>query len=108
MFVTVIDQNDECPVFLNGSGAQLFVMENAAPQVLVGHVTATDADAGTNAMINYAISAGDPRSNFDISINTGEIVTSNATIDRETVSDFSLTICVSLLTVLTESTIILL
>lgn len=96
MFVTVDDQNDECPVFLNSSGVQLFVMENSFPDEFVGQVVATDADAGTNALVNYAISAGDPDDNFNVSMNTGEIVTGETSIDRETVSIFSLTVCVSL------------
>lgn len=95
MFVSVNDQNDECPVFLNGSGVQLFVMENSVSDVVVGQVIATDADEGTNGLVNYLITAGDPGDYFNISLNTGTIVTSTATIDREIVSNFSLTICVS-------------
>ena len=92
----VDDQNDECPVFLNSSGVQLFVMENSFPNVSVGQVIATDADAGNNALVNYAISAGDPEDNFNISMYTGEIVTGVTAIDRETISIFFLTVCVSL------------
>ena len=94
MFVTVNDQNDECPMFLNSSGVQLFVTENAVSNVLVGQVIATDADAGKNALINYFIHDGDPEDNFNISFDTGAIVTNKNTIDREMVSNFSLTICV--------------
>ena len=95
MFVTVNDQNDECPTFLNSSGVQLFVMENTISDVLVGQVIATDADEGTNALINYIIRDGDPEDNFNISLNTGAIVTNDNIIDREMVSNFSLTVCVS-------------
>ena len=93
MFVTVNDQNDECPMFLNSSGVQLFVVENTISDVLVGQVVATDADAGTNALIDYMIRDGDPEDNFNISL-TGAIVT-NENIDREMISNFSLTVCVS-------------
>ena len=92
--MTVNDQNDECPMFLNSSGLQLFVTENAVSNVPVGQVIATDADVGDNALINYIIRDGDPEGNFNISLNTGAIVTNKNTIDRETVSNFSLTICV--------------
>ena len=82
-------------MFLNGSGVQLSVMENSIPDVFIGQLIATDADAGTNGMINYDIRSGDPGNNFNISLNTGVIMTSEATIDREMVSNFSLTVCVS-------------
>ena len=62
---------------------------------MVGQVIATDADEGTNALINYSIRDGDPEDNFNISLSTGEIVTNDNIIDREMVSNFSLTICVS-------------
>ena len=70
-------------------------MENTISDVLVGQVIATDADEGTNALINYIIRDGDPEDNFNISLNTGAIVTNDNIIDREMVSNFSLTVCVS-------------
>jgi len=95
VFVTVIDQNDECPVFLNGSGTQLFVTENSVSKVFVGQLVATDADVGSNAMITYMIRVGDPSDHFDIDPMNGTLVTSGTQIDREVTANFSLTICVS-------------
>ena len=95
VFVSVNDQNDECPVFLNGSGSQLSVMENAVSKVFVGQLVATDADTGANAMITYFIREGDLHDQFDIDPMNGTLVTSGTEIDREVTANFSLTICVS-------------
>jgi len=65
----------------------------------LSQVTATDADIGNNALINYIINAGDPGDNFDIDSSTGVIITNGTVIDREMVSNYTLNICVSLHTV---------
>ena len=58
--VTVLDINDNNPVFQQAGGYNFSVDENSPAGVVIGSVMATDADVGVNAQLNYSI---DPLSN---------------------------------------------
>ena len=56
VIVTVLDDNDHPPVFTR-SNYEFQVAENVDIGHLVGTVTASDKDEGTNAMISFLITA---------------------------------------------------
>ncbi|XP_050167803.1 protocadherin beta-15-like [Myiozetetes cayanensis] len=55
--VDISDVNDNAPVF-NQTSYTMYVRENNVPSVLVGAVSAADADVGLNAKVTYSLSAG--------------------------------------------------
>ena len=85
----LLDINDNEPVFTNLL-SQYDINENSAIGTEVFTVTATDADLGSNAVVSYSISS----SPFIINENTG-IVTTNASLDYEDVTDYLVTITAS-------------
>ncbi|XP_062839712.1 protocadherin Fat 4 [Anolis carolinensis] len=87
--VNVIDVNDNSPVF---SPEDYFpsVLENAPSGTTVIHLSATDADSGSNAVIAYAVQSSDSDL-FVIDPNTG-IITTQGFLDYETKQSYHLTI----------------
>ena len=92
VIVSILDQNDNAPVFINGP-FQFSVLENVSSGHVVGIIEATDSDAGDNALVQYRISQGNVNSAFSIDSNTGVItVASSETLDREAVSSYILSV----------------
>ena len=89
---TVLDENDNSPVFTNV--ANLTVVENAASGTNVGSISATDADAGSNGEVRFSIIAGNEDGVFKIEPNSGKI-TVNGKIDREKTASYTLTVLAS-------------
>jgi len=93
--VTVIDVNDEAPVFVDApaDGYEFHVTENARPGTVVGRVMARDADHGRNAIVAYTLSGPvddkDCAAAFEMDRVTGEITTTR-TLDREERSSYKL------------------
>lgn len=56
--VAIVDQNDQPPIFPQ-SMYEVSVQEDAGIGTSVGEFTATDADIGDNARLDYFISSGD-------------------------------------------------
>ncbi|NXF74429.1 PCDBD protein, partial [Sclerurus mexicanus] len=57
--VDISDVNDNAPVF-NQTSYTMYVRENNVPSVLVGAVSAADADVGLNAKLTYSLSPVQP------------------------------------------------
>ncbi|XP_071426684.1 protocadherin beta-15-like [Pithys albifrons albifrons] len=57
--VDISDVNDNAPVF-NQTSYTMYVRENNVPTVLVGAVSAADADVGLNAKVTYSLSPFQP------------------------------------------------
>uniref|UniRef100_T1L1Z0 Cadherin domain-containing protein n=1 Tax=Tetranychus urticae TaxID=32264 RepID=T1L1Z0_TETUR len=76
--ITVRDANDNAPVFEKESYTAS-ISESAEPGTVVDRVTATDADSGLNAEINYAIEKGSFDA-FTIDPATGFVSVSNSSI----------------------------
>ncbi|XP_064314882.1 protocadherin beta-15-like [Phalacrocorax carbo] len=57
--VDISDVNDNAPVF-NQTSYTMFVRENNVPTVLVGAVSAADADVGPNAKVAYSLAPAHP------------------------------------------------
>ena len=54
LFVIITDANDNGPIFKNCE-APVLLQEPAPPQTQLFHVSTTDADSGSNAIIKYSI-----------------------------------------------------
>ncbi|XP_061729707.1 protein dachsous [Cydia pomonella] len=87
--ITVIDVNDNPPMFKSGSCYPLAVPENNDPEV-IHTITATDKDIGANGVITYSITSGNNGNKFAIDHTTGQLTA--RTLDRETQSKYQLTI----------------
>uniref|UniRef100_A0A8D0KPX3 Cadherin domain-containing protein n=1 Tax=Strix occidentalis caurina TaxID=311401 RepID=A0A8D0KPX3_STROC len=57
--VDISDVNDNAPVF-NQTSYTMYVHENNVPTVLVGAVSASDADVGPNAKVTYSLAPAQP------------------------------------------------
>ncbi|XP_068273288.1 protocadherin beta-15-like [Nyctibius grandis] len=57
--VDISDINDNAPVF-NQTSYTMYVRENNVPTVLVGAVSASDADVGPNAKVTYSLAPAHP------------------------------------------------
>ena len=87
--IHIIDDNDNYPVFSsNNYSAMLY--ENRPNGTDLIYVTATDADSGSNALISYSLDVSSQKY-FSIDSSLG-LITSNASIDRETISNFTMTV----------------
>ncbi|KAJ6657745.1 hypothetical protein lerEdw1_001932 [Lerista edwardsae] len=90
--VRVLDINDNDPVLLN-LPMNLTVSEHAPISSFVTRILANDADSGRNALLTFSITAGNIESAFYINGTTG-IVYINRPLDRESVSEYRLTVTV--------------
>uniref|UniRef100_A0A8C3PLZ9 Cadherin-23 n=1 Tax=Calidris pygmaea TaxID=425635 RepID=A0A8C3PLZ9_9CHAR len=90
LVVTVLDDNDNRPVFQPAS-ITARLRENSPPGFSVLQVTATDADSGLNQQLDYRIESGG-QDRFLIDSATGVIRVANITIDREERDAYRLTV----------------
>ncbi|KAG7457252.1 protocadherin gamma-A11-like [Solea senegalensis] len=90
--VTVLDANDNAPVF-SQTVYKASLPENSPPDTVVITVSATDADEGVNAVVTYDFGhmSEDEINTFSIDPNTG-IITVTALIDFEETSFFEMTV----------------
>ena len=91
--ISVIDVNDNPPVFSTNQLYEFRVTEDAPIGTTVGNIEATDADSGDFGSIVFSIQAGDEDNHFRIvqNGNHGKI-TVNKMLDRESVDMYSLVI----------------
>ena len=88
--VEITDFNDRRPVF-EQSEYSATLRENLASGTTILQVSATDADVGTNAMIEYSLMEGEGSRYFGIDSKTGVLYTASY-INREVTPQFNLTI----------------
>ena len=79
VMIEVLDANDQTPVF-SESVYNASLSEADPAGTLIAQVNATDADVGTNAVLNYYLTPNETR--FTINSSTGEVFT-NSKFDRE-------------------------
>ena len=84
------DVNDNDPVF-NTSSYVANVMENSNTSTSVATVYAKDQDQGENGYVTYKITGGNTGGVFQVDNQTG-VVSVKGSIDRERISEYSLTI----------------
>ncbi|XP_018591367.2 protocadherin-23 isoform X2 [Scleropages formosus] len=91
IIVTVLDENDNAPVFTHGSYFYT-IQESSSPQGLMGTVRATDRDSGKNSRLSYVLLSDGKH--FRINPNTGEVINWVA-LDREQHTHHTLEILVT-------------
>ncbi|KAK5863270.1 hypothetical protein PBY51_000313 [Eleginops maclovinus] len=84
--VTVLDVNDNAPVF-PADDFEVLVKENSAVGSVVAQISATDPDEGTNAQIMYQIVEGNIPEIFQMDIFSGEL-TSLIDLDYEARNEY--------------------
>uniref|UniRef100_A0A673WQW1 Cadherin 24 n=1 Tax=Salmo trutta TaxID=8032 RepID=A0A673WQW1_SALTR len=90
--VRLSDVNDNPPHFRK-SAWSFSISELAAPGVEVGRLSATDADLGDNAMLEYTILDGEEGDTFNITGRDQEaVIVLNKLLDYESRSSFSLSV----------------
>ena len=89
VLITVLDENDNAPILSETAPVTLSLGEEAPIGTSVLNVTATDADAGTNAEVEFLLSGGS--STFAIDSSTGA-VTSILGLDFEAQKQYNFTI----------------
>ena len=85
--ITVLDENDNAPIFEPMNG--LSIDEESSANTSVGSVSATDADSPPNAMITYSFVQPSTANFFTIDSDTGEILSANV-LDREALAQQNL------------------
>ena len=85
------DINDNPPTF-NPTNYSRTIQENLPPNVFVISLNAIDVDIGTNAEITFNVISGNDANYFSLNPVTGEILTTNNKIDRETSASIYLTV----------------
>ncbi len=90
--ITILDENDEHPEFVQPSGMEVTLSENTPPNTLVALLTAVDRDQGTNGSISYMF---DPEMEqlypgiFAIDSSTGRVST-RTKLDREAMPEYQI------------------
>ncbi|NXY42175.1 PCD23 protein, partial [Ceuthmochares aereus] len=90
VLVTVLDVNDNPPVFIS-SEYHIHVKESISVGSHITEVSANDCDAGANAEITYAIISGNDRGHFRVDGKTGSVDLMK-TLDYEDTMKFTLII----------------
>ncbi|XP_040187919.1 protocadherin-23 [Rana temporaria] len=86
---TVLDENDNTPELLLPE-AEIHVPENQAPGI-IHNVLATDKDTGNNGRVHFQIIGGNTGGDFAINNTSGELWATRS-LDREDVSNFTITV----------------
>ncbi|XP_053189417.1 cadherin-23 isoform X2 [Scomber japonicus] len=79
--VTILDQNDNPPVF-SPSSFSVRLPENSPTGVVVTQLSATDADSGANGWLMYRLESG-AQDRFVVDPISGAVLVGNTTLDRE-------------------------
>ncbi|XP_061229899.1 cadherin-23 isoform X3 [Neopsephotus bourkii] len=82
VYVTVLDVNDNRPIFLQSS-YEVSVPEDIPAASSIVQVKATDADEGINGRVWYRIVKGNEHNNFRINPSTGLVMRGVRHLDRE-------------------------
>ena len=92
VIVKVIDSNDNPPELRNTTFT-FSVQEGSPAGVLIGRISASDADSGRNALLSFAFPTA--VAEFTISNTSGELSTGLVPTDRETKSTYRLIVAVT-------------
>ncbi|XP_045556594.1 cadherin-23 [Salmo salar] len=88
--VTILDQNDNPPVF-NPPSLTVHLPENSPTGVVVTQLSASDADSGSNAWLLYRLESG-AQDRFIVDSLSGAVLVGNAILDREERGSYRLVI----------------
>ena len=93
VYVSILDENDNSPIFSTNQPHIATVLENSLVGTPVITVNASDVDVGLNSTLNYAITGGNHNKAFRI-VNYGTLLTASV-LDRENIAQYNLKITVS-------------
>jgi hypothetical protein len=85
--ITVTDQNDNAPEFQAANPGCSAVNENSAVGTVVLTTVATDADAGSNGSVSYALLWASSRNGLAVNSATGAVTVAGS-IDYETTTEY--------------------
>ncbi|XP_041779584.1 protein dachsous [Anopheles merus] len=88
VIVTILDANDNSPIFAK-SLYEFEIEENMRRGAMIGTVSASDSDAGINAVVRYSLIPSN--TSFQINPVSGEITTRDS-LDRETKASYDLVV----------------
>ncbi|XP_061692923.1 cadherin-23 [Syngnathoides biaculeatus] len=88
--VTILDQNDNPPVF-SPSTFSVRLPENSPTGVVVTQLSAIDADSGSNGWLMYRLVSG-AQDRFVVDAFSGAVLVGNTTLDREERGSYSLVV----------------
>ncbi|RXM29770.1 Cadherin-23 [Acipenser ruthenus] len=91
--ITVLDENDNRPVF-NPAVLSVRLRENSPAGVVVTQVSASDADSGANGWLTYRIEGG-AQDRFVMDSSSGVLLVGNAMLDREERDSYRLIVVAS-------------
>ena len=91
VIIAITDVNDNSPIF-NTQQTAFFVREDASPSFVVANLSATDVDSGANARLVYRIASGNVGKAFSVDLDG--ILRPAMNLDRETLSEYQLTVVV--------------
>ncbi|MGH0114603.1 UNVERIFIED_CONTAM: hypothetical protein FKN15_031088 [Acipenser sinensis] len=91
--ITVLDENDNRPVF-NPAILSVRLQENSPAGMVVTQVSASDADSGANGWLTYRIEGG-AQDRFVMDASSGALLVGNVTLDREERDSYRLIVVAS-------------
>ena len=86
--ITISDVNDNSPIFEPHSNT-FSILENQLAGRVITTLTATDADSGSNAIVQYEI-IGDSQATRAFSIGQNGVIETTESLDREIISQYEL------------------
>ena len=90
--VTVLDENDNTPVWAPASVASpIRLAEDRPVGSVIRILQADDRDSAANGQVRYALTGGNVNNRFTVDAATGELRLNNA-LDRETLAAYTLTV----------------
>ena len=73
MTVSVADDNDNAPVFAQASYFGTAIEDAKAGTAVVSNISASDADVGSNAKLEFKITKGNSNNAFDLKVTDGKV-----------------------------------
>jgi len=84
VYINIVDENDNCPVFDSSLKKHFNISQNTHPGTLLTVVSANDKDSGLNGKVIYnVLSASNPNGSFKVDQQNGELTTANRLIQME-------------------------
>ena len=89
--VTIVDENDNSPMFIDSLPRQLNIRENTTIGTVLGTILATDSDDPTsqNSVVSYFIVGGSGQDTFEVDQTSGDLRVSGA-LDAENISFYQI------------------
>ena len=84
VYVSIVDENDNCPVFNSLQQRRFNISLNTASGTLLTVLSANDKDSGNNGKVRYSLSnTGNYNGAFDLREQNGELTTTQGLTEKE-------------------------